>query len=341
MMIYLTRNGETLGPYSISHIKEMLAEQTIHSLDLAWIKGMKQWKPIEKIPRLSRALSEAETQKKAKLPAFLDAGNEVNITDSETAGGNRIWIRFFGGRSNVPQSEILIAVGVGIFLLLFYIFTKATLPSFFFVDGIARKQPESSSIPGQVLSMMSGVMFFFCLPSLFGASRLGKCFKTIMILAGCFILYNISDPLSHFPVSAKNPEFDDFLIAISPYVKFVGGIAVVGSTLMLFVQLSVFILQKYGKLRLIGVCCMVLGLVCGTFALYPYEDPYETSMQQLLTDQEMRTDDFSKPARDEERVKIQRWRDGLKERNAKQESKKMITLIVAGVLLVVGAILLK
>lgn len=46
MQIYLARNNQQAGPYTLEQINQMLVEQQILLTDLAWHQGMSEWKPL-------------------------------------------------------------------------------------------------------------------------------------------------------------------------------------------------------------------------------------------------------------------------------------------------------
>lgn len=46
MQIYLARNNEQAGPYSLEQVNQMLASGQVVLTDLAWHEGMSEWKPL-------------------------------------------------------------------------------------------------------------------------------------------------------------------------------------------------------------------------------------------------------------------------------------------------------
>ncbi|MFT4021641.1 MAG: RDD family protein [Acinetobacter sp.] len=46
MQIYLARNNQQAGPYSLEQVNQMLASQQILLTDLVWHQGMTEWKPL-------------------------------------------------------------------------------------------------------------------------------------------------------------------------------------------------------------------------------------------------------------------------------------------------------
>jgi hypothetical protein len=50
MNIYLTKNGQQLGPYPLADVQNMVAAGTVHSGDLAWYEGLAGWIPLHQVP---------------------------------------------------------------------------------------------------------------------------------------------------------------------------------------------------------------------------------------------------------------------------------------------------
>ena len=46
MQIYLARNNEQAGPYSLEQVNQMLASGQVVLTDLAWHEGISEWKPL-------------------------------------------------------------------------------------------------------------------------------------------------------------------------------------------------------------------------------------------------------------------------------------------------------
>lgn len=46
MQIYLARNNQQAGPYTLEQVNQMLASQQILLTDLAWHEGMTEWKAL-------------------------------------------------------------------------------------------------------------------------------------------------------------------------------------------------------------------------------------------------------------------------------------------------------
>ena len=46
MQIYLARNNQQAGPYSLEQLNQMLASQQVLLPDLAWHQGLTEWKTL-------------------------------------------------------------------------------------------------------------------------------------------------------------------------------------------------------------------------------------------------------------------------------------------------------
>ena len=46
MQIYLARNNQQAGPYTLEQLNQMLASQQVLLTDLAWHEGMTEWKAL-------------------------------------------------------------------------------------------------------------------------------------------------------------------------------------------------------------------------------------------------------------------------------------------------------
>jgi uncharacterized protein DUF4339 len=53
MNIYLTKNGQQLGPYALADVQNMVATGTLHADDLAWYEGLAGWIPLHQVPGFS------------------------------------------------------------------------------------------------------------------------------------------------------------------------------------------------------------------------------------------------------------------------------------------------
>ena len=70
MDIYLARNNEQAGPYTLAQVHQMIESQQVVATDLIWFKGMSEWKTI------------GEVKQSGQLPPAVD---EANNSDSKWA----------------------------------------------------------------------------------------------------------------------------------------------------------------------------------------------------------------------------------------------------------------
>lgn len=55
MTIYIARNGDKLGPFSLAEAQKLLRTGSIQAADLAWYEGLATWIPVSQVPGLSVA----------------------------------------------------------------------------------------------------------------------------------------------------------------------------------------------------------------------------------------------------------------------------------------------
>jgi uncharacterized RDD family membrane protein YckC len=55
MQIHIAKNGQRMGPYSETQVRDMLAAGSIARTDLAWYEGMADWKPAGEVLPASTA----------------------------------------------------------------------------------------------------------------------------------------------------------------------------------------------------------------------------------------------------------------------------------------------
>ena len=53
MQIYLARNNQQAGPYTLEQVNQMLASQQILLTDLAWHEGMTEWKALGELTKVN------------------------------------------------------------------------------------------------------------------------------------------------------------------------------------------------------------------------------------------------------------------------------------------------
>jgi hypothetical protein len=55
MNLYLTKNGQQLGPYPLEEVQRMVVAGTFHPGDLAWYEGLANWIPLHQVPGFAPA----------------------------------------------------------------------------------------------------------------------------------------------------------------------------------------------------------------------------------------------------------------------------------------------
>jgi hypothetical protein len=53
MNIFIDRNGEQFGPYSVDECLSFLSEERLSDTDLAWREGMTEWQPLHQVLRVA------------------------------------------------------------------------------------------------------------------------------------------------------------------------------------------------------------------------------------------------------------------------------------------------
>lgn len=86
MQIYITRDGQRMGPYTAEEVNRQLAAGTISLADLAWYEGAANWMPLSQVPGIS-ASSTATTAMTTPVSSSMSMSG---------AAGNYagFWIRF-------------------------------------------------------------------------------------------------------------------------------------------------------------------------------------------------------------------------------------------------------
>jgi len=51
MQIYLARDNQQAGPYTLEQLNQMLASQQVMLTDLAWHQGMPEWKALGELTK--------------------------------------------------------------------------------------------------------------------------------------------------------------------------------------------------------------------------------------------------------------------------------------------------
>jgi hypothetical protein len=50
MTLYITKNGQRLGPYTLTEIQALIANGTYHAADWVWYEGLTDWIPLQQVP---------------------------------------------------------------------------------------------------------------------------------------------------------------------------------------------------------------------------------------------------------------------------------------------------
>lgn len=84
MQIYLARNNEQAGPYSLEQLNQMLTSGQVLLTDLAWHEGMSEWKPLGDLTR-GQLLYQPALSPFAKQP--------VTAATSTSQPSNNGWVK--------------------------------------------------------------------------------------------------------------------------------------------------------------------------------------------------------------------------------------------------------
>ena len=55
--IYVAKEGRSIGPLSESEFSQLVSNKTVTKDTLAWMPGMQNWQPIEKIPAILKIVA--------------------------------------------------------------------------------------------------------------------------------------------------------------------------------------------------------------------------------------------------------------------------------------------
>lgn len=103
MQIYLARNNEQAGPYTLEQVNQMLANGQVVLADLAWHEGMTQWQPLGELTggELSYQPQNAAPFKTApnltKQPFGTDKTAQQNLNQSQN--------QHYGQNANAARSR--------------------------------------------------------------------------------------------------------------------------------------------------------------------------------------------------------------------------------------------
>lgn len=92
MKLFVSRNGQTFGPYSLGQAKDFLAANQLLSTDYALIEGTNEWKPLKEV------IENTETPKISQDPPDNQVQNKENLLDPE--------IKVDSSKMEEPEGEI-------------------------------------------------------------------------------------------------------------------------------------------------------------------------------------------------------------------------------------------
>ena len=75
MQIYLARNNQQAGPYSLEQLNQMLASQQVLLTDLIWYKGLPEWKALGELTQ-GKFVFQPEGLVPSNHPTTLDIQNQ-------------------------------------------------------------------------------------------------------------------------------------------------------------------------------------------------------------------------------------------------------------------------
>jgi len=55
MTLYITKNGQRLGPFTTVEVQSMITAGTLNSADWAWYEGLTDWIPLNQVPGIATA----------------------------------------------------------------------------------------------------------------------------------------------------------------------------------------------------------------------------------------------------------------------------------------------
>jgi hypothetical protein len=70
MKIHITKNGQSLGQFSLADVNQMLESGEISANDLAWQEGMAQWVPVCSLPGVTAGAPPLPSNPQASSPVI-------------------------------------------------------------------------------------------------------------------------------------------------------------------------------------------------------------------------------------------------------------------------------
>lgn len=129
MQIYLARNNQQAGPYTIEQVNQMLASQQILLTDLAWHQGMVEWKALGELTQ-GKLVYEPTGYITPSLPTSAQTPNQQTQTQTQTTFNPSIQ----NNRSHSKVEPELASIGSRAFAKILDILLwipAAIIPSFF------------------------------------------------------------------------------------------------------------------------------------------------------------------------------------------------------------------
>ena len=68
MEIFIGRDGKQLGPFSLSHLQELIDQKRVKTSDMAWYEGLDDWVPLSSVPGLEVAEPKSANKNRRKAP---------------------------------------------------------------------------------------------------------------------------------------------------------------------------------------------------------------------------------------------------------------------------------
>jgi len=97
MQIYLARNNQQAGPYTLEQVNQMLASQQVLLTDLAWHEGMTEWKALGELTQGKLSYEPAGYQSSPAQPVFNNpviqkthVQNKPKVAEKQASIGSRI-----------------------------------------------------------------------------------------------------------------------------------------------------------------------------------------------------------------------------------------------------------
>ncbi|MFV5514529.1 RDD family protein [Acinetobacter gerneri] len=160
MQIYLARNNQQAGPYSLDDVNEMLANQQVLLTDLAWHEGMSEWKALGELTQGKLVYQPQATPSVQTTPQFQNQTSTIqNIEVKKTA------------RTKVKAASVGKRIGAKLIdFALLYIPQIVILFAFFPFDELIKQNPQTYAEQMQFMDNViinllnsSAVYYFYAL----------------------------------------------------------------------------------------------------------------------------------------------------------------------------------